>query len=383
MKIKQPKLIEPAVYKGTQILTDANIADKIKKYSPDEKFYEIDLAEVRKILTPEDVVEGTQQQPSKYPQHVPGAIQARLLYTQREKQFQQLLIMYPRSPFIQEIPVVGELVLCSQYPSQNLDTKQGVIFDQYYYFEILNILNNQNNNVVADVSIINQQEQPAQENQNLCGKNFYINNEVKHTKYEQGDVIFSGRYGHSIKFTNERGENNETMLPSIIISNENSECIKNDTIQNSADCGSLIRLGNFEIQPKDPFDIAASRTLLDEINSFSLIGNNILQYSDRIIINGRKNDVEIYANQNIQLSANSNLLGESQNIKLKAKKVIISVGSNEVIIDSSGVTINATKITLGGPTQISGITAGSTAGFCSLPICAFTGAPHTINIVGS
>jgi len=25
--------------------------------------------------------------------------------------------MYPRSPFIQEIPVVGELVLCSQYPS--------------------------------------------------------------------------------------------------------------------------------------------------------------------------------------------------------------------------------------------------------------------------
>lgn len=383
MKIKQPKLIEPAVYKGTQILTDANIADKIKKYSPDEKFYEIDLAEVIKILTPEDVVEGTQQQPSKYPQHVPGAIQARLLYTQREKQFQQLLIMYPRSPFIQEIPVVGELVLCSQYPSQNLDTKQGVIFDQYYYFEILNILNNQNNNVVADVSIINQQEQPAQENQNLCGKNFYINNEVKHIKYEQGDVIFSGRYGHSIKFTNERGENNETMLPSIIISNENSECIKNDTIQNSADCGSLIRLGNFEIQPKDPFDIAASRTLLDEINSFSLIGNNILQYSDRIIINGRKNDVEIYANQNIQLSANSNLLGESQNIKLKAKKVIISVGSNEVIIDSSGVTINATKITLGGPTQISGITAGSTAGFCSLPICAFTGAPHTINIVGS
>lgn len=383
MKIKQPKLIEPAVYKGTQILTDANIADIIKKYSPDEKFYEIDLAEVIKILTPEDVVEGTQQQPSKYPQHVPGAILARLLYTQREKQFQQLLIMYPRSPFIQEIPVVGELVLCSQYPSQNLDTKQGVIFDQYYYFEILNILNNQNNNVVADVSIINQQEQPAQENQNLCGKNFYINNEVKHIKYEQGDVIFSGRYGHSIKFTNERGENNETMLPSIIISNENSECIKNDTIQNSADCGSLIRLGNFEIQPKDPFDIAASRTLLDEINSFSLIGNNILQYSDRIIINARKNDVEIYANQNIQLSANSNLLGESQNIKLKAKKVIISVGSNEVIIDSSGVTINATKITLGGPTQISGITAGSTAGFCSLPICAFTGAPHTINIVGS
>ena len=136
MKVKQPKLIEPAIYKGTQILTDANIADKVRKYSPDEKFYEIDLAEVRKVLTIEDVIEGTEQQPSKYPQHIPGAIQARLLYTQREKEVQQLLIMYPRSAFIQEIPVVGELVLCSQYPSQDIDTKQGVIFNQYYYFSI-------------------------------------------------------------------------------------------------------------------------------------------------------------------------------------------------------------------------------------------------------
>lgn len=291
--------------------------------------------------------------------------------------------MYPRSAFIQEIPVVGELVLCSQYPSQDIDTKQGVIFNQYYYFSILNILNNQNNNVVADVSLINPQQQPAQENQNLCGKNFYINNQIKPIKYEQGDVIVSGRYGHSIKFTNNRGNQNEVMLPSIIISNENSACTKNDTVQNSVDCGSLIQLGNFETQPKDPFNIASSRSLLDEINSFSLIGNNILQYSDRIIINGREKDVEIYAKQNVEISATSNILGESQNIKLKAKKVTISIGSNEVVIDSGGVTINATKITLGGPTQISGIQAGGTAGFCSLPVCAFTGAPHTINIVGS
>lgn len=383
MKTKQPKLIEPSVYKGTQILTDANIADKIRKHSPDEKFYEIDLAEVRKVLTEQDIVQGTEQQPSKYPQHIPGAIQARLLYTQREKQSQQLLIMYPRNTYIQQIPVVGELILCSQYPSEDIDTKQGVIFNQYYYFAILNILNNQNNNVIADVSLIDPKQQPAEENQNLCGKNFYINNQIKPIKYEQGDVIFSGRYGHSIKFTNKRGSSQDVMLPSIVISNENSACAENNTVQNSIDCGSLIQLGNFEIQPEDSFGIAAPRSLLDQINSFSLIGNNILEYSDRIIINGRKNDVEVYAKQNIELSAGSNLLGQSKNIKFKANKVTITVGSNEIIIDSGGVTVNATKITLGGPTEISGIQAGSTPGFCSLPVCAFTGAPHTINIVGS
>ena len=373
MKIKQPKLIEPAVYKGTQILTDANIADKIKRYIADEKFYEIDIAEVRKILTINDI------QPEKYPQHVPGAILARLLYTEREKEVQQLLIMYPRNSFIRQIPVVGELVLCSQYPSQNIDTKQGVIFDQYYYFAILNILNNQNNNVVADVSLIDPQEQPAQENQNLCGEKFYINNQIKPIEYQQGDIIFSGRYGHSIKFTNKRGQTNDRMLPSIIISNQHLT----SNIQNSINCGSLLQLGKFEVQPEDTFEVASSRNLLNEINSFSLIGNNILQYSDRIIINGRKHDVEIYAKQNIQISATSNIFQESQKIKLQAKEVIISVGSNKVTINANGVIIHASKITLDGPTQISGITAGSTTGFCSLPVCAFTGAPHTINIVGS
>jgi hypothetical protein len=41
--------------------------------------------------------------------------------------------------------------------------------------------------------------------------------------------------------------------------------------------------------------ISSKRNLLNGINSFSLIGNNILNYSDRILFNARTNDIEFYA----------------------------------------------------------------------------------------
>jgi len=75
---------------------------------------------------------------------------------------------------------------------------------------------------------------------------------------------------------------------------------------------------------------------------------------------------------------------ESKTINLSGEKsVTILVGDNKIVVNSSGVTITATNINLNGATTIRGITAGGTAGFCSMPVCAFTGAPHTINVVGS
>lgn len=49
---------------------------------------------------------------------------------------------------------------------------------------------------------------------------------------------------------------------------------------------------------------------------------------------------------------------------------------------NSGVTLEAGSILLKGETKINGVIAGVTPGLCSIPICPFTGASHTIDKAG-
>lgn len=372
---KQLKRTEPPRYKGESLITNTNINAKLKQILSNQQFYQVQLAEVRKIMTKQDIDE------QFYPVHQYGAVGARLLYNSMQEE--QLLYVIPRDPSIVTIPTVGEILLVSKHPSHQLDVSEGMIFDQYYYIGVLNILNGQNNNAIPDVSFISEEQYQAQKDQLKCGQDFYINPDVKKINYKVGDMIISGRYGHSIKFTNNEGSQPKNMLPEVIISNQNSKCFSQDKPQSVDLCGSSIFLSKLEKQPDNMPALASDRSLLDAVSTFSLIGNNILGFSDRIVLNARTNDVQVYSKKNIEISAKNSVFMQAKQISMSAKKVVIKVGSNQVTIDSAGVTIKSSNIALNGPTTIQGIQAGSTPGFCSLPVCAFTGAPHTINVVGS
>jgi hypothetical protein len=46
---------------------------------------------------------------------------------------------------------------------------------------------------------------------------------VKKVAYQEGDIIISGRFGHSMKFSHNKSSDGKKLLPSIIISNEQNQ----------------------------------------------------------------------------------------------------------------------------------------------------------------
>lgn len=341
-----------------------------------QQFYQVDMAEVRQVMTQGDI---NQQ---NYPNHFQGAIKARLLYTQQGKDLQQLMIILPRDPYFKRIPVVGQIVLCSKHIDFNANIFTQPDLNQYYYFGILNILDQVNNNAVAGLSKLGSDEQFELLDENTCGQKFYIDWSKKNFKLKQGDVLNSGRYGQGLKFTNTLDENNKKMLPKTILMNNTNQLYdkQNDKYlsQNYNNIGSYISLEELSEQPFTLLKLSASRQLLNQINQFTMIGNNIIQNSDRIIVNAKKNDVEIYANQNIILSSNKNILNQSQKIIIDAtKQITLRVGDTEINIKNGQIHLIANKIFQDGQSILQNVIDGQTPGYNSIIICPFSGAPHT------
>lgn len=395
MKKNSLKRTEPATYRGPSFMTDENVGQKIRQITGGEQFYEVDLAQVRKVLTKEDVNEQT------YPIHQNGAILCRILYDGLGADEGSLTVMLPRKPNHLEVPVVGEIVLCSKHPSNDMNVQDNMVFDQYYYFGILNILNQVNNNSLQDVSYINEKQQAAQQDSDKLGRDFYINKEIAPLPYSQGDIILSGRYGHAIKFTSNKGQDDKKMLPSIIISNDNSGLVYEEqerfwsNAQSTQGCGSYVGLIKVQKEPQSLPKLPSERSLLDNQKQYSLIGNNILGFSDRIIVSAKTNDVQVYANQNVEVSSNNNVFVESDKITIEGKtQITLKVGDSEIKITKGGITIKSSNVTIEGDTAINGQTTidgvttikgiqnGATPGFTSISVCPFSGAPHTINTVG-
>ncbi len=347
---KQVNNNKPNKFKGFSLITQSNLANNIKKYIGNQQFYQVQLAQVVKVLSQQDV------NPQTYSFHQPGAILCRLLYLQLNQSQENLKVILPRNSSLINIPVVGQIVLCSKHPSYQVDVNQGMIFDQYYYFDILNILNSKNNNSIPGVSYTNQK---VLQNQNILGKQFIVDTQIKMTPYKQGDVILSGRYGNFIKLTYENI--NKKYNSQIIISNGQSTVTLVDYKQN--------------------LDYTQSSSS-NQNSQGTLKGNNIILQSDRVIINSKTKNTQIFSKKDLVASSNQNVFIDSKKVQINAKQITIMVGDNKVIVNNSGVTIDATNIQLNGKTSINGVQNGVTPGFCSIPVCPFTGAPHTTNVVG-
>ncbi|MBC8428533.1 hypothetical protein H8D04_01480 [bacterium] len=184
-KIKKHLPVQSEKASG-KIPTTATVRQLIKSSIPnfkDNEFYELELAEVMDvILDEEDLTElsdGTKNWDTL------GSISVRLLNSETDIPILSIPLTKPLDPNNYQYPLKGEYVILVNY----LGTK--------YYIGMLNLTGNPNSNVQPGKSGHRPEEIVRED---FIYEHFEINKDIRRLWPYEGDNIFQGRWGQSIRF---------------------------------------------------------------------------------------------------------------------------------------------------------------------------------------
>lgn len=248
--------------------------DKTHNLNSRHEFYELELALVYDVITsPNDeqiVIEDgvTPDEEAKIRASYLGAIRCRPLVSFKDTPIDDLPIAYPFDANRMRLPIPNEMVVVSIY--------RGTM-----YYETLNLLRN-----------INYQSIEQDENQRSLGDEFTSNSAIFSLIPNEGDVLFQGRFGNSIRI-GAYAEPTRTQEPQILIRN-GQDSQKTGPTANQEDInadGGVIHMTSGD-ETKSPF----TRTTTIEIGAFTnypsdLKGNQILLNSDRIVISSKQSEI--------------------------------------------------------------------------------------------
>ena len=246
------------------------------------EFYELEPAIVTEVfldpkdLPKKDIPNGNGVMPDY---SFLGTIKARFIESQSDDDEIDEYIK-PLSPHIVAYPLIGEIVNVAKHGSQ------------MYYYQPLNIKNHVNMNVSPNVTTDSKvSAETTEHNRTLLG--------------EYGDVVFSGRFGQSIKF----GSDPYYLYPDIKITNRQSVPPQKTQdeyyphVQNLNADGSSIFITSGPAREIDVLIPAVETLSTPDI----IEGDVITLNSDRLIFNSKETDIHMFAAQNLNLSANSEI----------------------------------------------------------------------------
>lgn len=284
----------------------------IQRYVKDSpEFYELEPAEVLEVfLDEEDLMNGGAIIPqsrngepaadwSKY-----GYIRARMSVSNSGKE--DTVIIAPLDSNIKEYPHPGEYVIVAKY------------FGDLYYTQKLNMHNSVNLNSFPGLSKVYDMftGETYKDNLPVIG-----NSDVRQVKAEEGDIIFNGRFGQSIKFGSNvkelKDENNdlvpdtgEPQSPNVIIRAGQGEV----PLDNNKPVRENINLDGSSIwmttNQKVGLQLSTVNKKFVSIYSHEANkvdgGNQIIVNSDRLIFNAKSDKAGIIfsSNSSVGISAN-------------------------------------------------------------------------------
>jgi hypothetical protein len=225
---------------------------------------------------------------------------------------------YPIYPHIKYFPLINEVVYIISLPSNSLyddgsETKK-------YYFNPINIWNNPHNNAIPD-NIFGTDLKEVK-----LGDYFKERENVRGLRSYEGDLIFEGRWGNSIRFgstskNNEWSESGENGDPITILRNGQSPNIKGD---NWVPINEIINedLSGLYLTSYQKIPIKLSSEVYNSYDNAPIKANqynkpqNILT-SDRIIINSKKDHILLSSNKSVNINTQ-----ESVNIDSKSGFIV-------------------------------------------------------------
>jgi hypothetical protein len=263
----------------------------------------------------------------------------------------------PLFPNIQHIPLINEITYIISFPSTNTQNPRNIDLNQisYYYFQPLNMWNTLNQNAFpdpltdynkeSDSQITNTSYQQAQagatvnqdapESEINLGKTFKEKDNIKHLQPYEGDIIYEGRWGQSIRFgstvlnQNPWSSTGEEGSPILIIRNgqapsETATWIPTiEEINN--DLGSIY-FGSNQQLPLNAASINYSSYQTSSTPPTSpdkYTSNQIIITSGRLVFNSSQDHILLSSNTSINLNAINSVNIDTDSAIIQSKKLYL------------------------------------------------------------
>ena len=259
-------------------------------------------------------------------------------------------IAKPLFPNIKNYPLINEIVYIIALPNSNI---QGDVNDlTYYYFQPINIWNSPHHNAIPDPinqnSIPNSQKRDYQQTsigavrrindggtEIDLGETFQEKTEIRSIQPFEGDIIYEGRWGQSIRFgstvkgsniINPWSNNSNDGDPITIIRNNQYKEDKEPWIPQIEDInkeGSSLYLTSNQIIPIEVSskDYKSYSTPPTSPNKFQ--GEQIILNSGRLLFNAKQDSILLSSKKTINLNSNNSVNIDSPEFITNSKKVLL------------------------------------------------------------
>ena len=302
-----------------------------------QKFYEIEAAEVIKVITREEDLEriaGTADPDFSYY----GAIKARQFVSETHVNEDKLPWRFPLNTSTRVMPVKGETVLCVTY------------LGEPYYIDVINRSRNPNINdrdggmsnllskegesdklkyyTQVDESSGNPATPPPGTGKKTYDEeNIFTPLKIQNLQMNPGDTILQGRFGNVIRFSSDQKNTafssnikistgqlyNETDLSVLQKLEDTPEATVEQNINSDASSIYLTENETVDLSIELVSKVLPGRLLA---NRSDYSGAQVIVNSDNVVMNARVNDVHLVASQNVNLTARRRINLEAPIINL-------------------------------------------------------------------
>jgi hypothetical protein len=282
-----------------------------KQLVQSEEFYELEPVEILDVHLDESKSSFPKTSEDKPDYAFIGGILGRFVYSEQGKTIDKCKNFKPMNPSINNLPAVGEIVIGVQY------------LGQYYYTTQLNVFGNPNFNSQHGISRLKRKNTLKSlfglDTPNTDDKSAELGYYLKKTKDSrkllphEGDVIFEGRHGNTIRIGSDIKNENEDS-PNIILNVGQS---KDEFPEPKQPVEEKIDTDGSSIYLTTNQKLEFTSGIESKVVTAPYEGKNILLSSDRIIFNTKNGgDIGMFSNNNVSIGAVSEVVIESPVTKI-------------------------------------------------------------------
>jgi hypothetical protein len=274
-----------------------------------------------------------------------GTIRVRLFSVDNARNSKLLDWAYPVDATIQEMPLLGELVLVQKILGSYFYNRKVYVAHRIQENGMLNLEKSLDRRTFQLRRKVAASSEELELNSHKFGEYFKPDNRVRPLKHFEGDVLIQGRMGHSIRFgSSQMQPGNKGLAPNIILRTgqgkniEKDECTTDEifglVLEDINKDASSIWMTSDQVVPFEPSTIDAGsffRSLSNTVQKYD--GSQIILNSDRLVLNSKKSHVMLMANDEVYINSfNNTSIDTDKSIILTANIDILLFASRNVDI---------------------------------------------------